>query len=191
MSLVLGHRLLATSMSWFPSMGFYLLHGILLMLLWFFFFLSHFKIFSPKPEKKENWRNQHVLKNSQRFQGCLFPACNYLFLLFTPDSFLRAWNHFRITCPTAAEYCILSRSLVLGCLEDSMSEPTGTLRNFHSETSLSCQGSCKLLNPSRIPISIQFLPVYREMKLGDLSHCLSKMPIAGSQSCLSGSSVQT
>lgn len=92
------------------------------------FFLSHFKIFSPKPENKEKWRNQHVLNNSQRLQGRLFPACNYLFLLFTPDSFICAWNHFRITCPTATEYWILRRSFMLRYLEHSVSEPTGTHR---------------------------------------------------------------
>lgn len=135
--IVLGHSIFATLMSWF-FYGFYLLHGLLLLLLCWFFF-SHFKIFLPKSEKKEKWRNQRVLNNSQRLQGCLFPACNYLFLLFTPDSFLRAWNHFRITCPTTTECCTLRRSLMLRWLEDSVSEPSGALRSFHSETSLSSQ----------------------------------------------------
>lgn len=167
-------------------LGFLFIAQVFVPIALWVFFLSHFKIFSLKPEKKEKWRNQHVLNNSQRLLGCLFPACNYLFLLFTPDSFIRAWNHFRITCPTTTEYCIVKRSLMLRGLEESVSEPRGTHRQFYSETSLSSQGRCKSLNPFRIPISVQFLPVYRELKLGDLSHCLSRMPVAGSQNCLSG-----
>lgn len=122
---VLGHKILATLISWFLSMGFlFIAQGFVAvaLLFVFFFFLSHFKISSPKAEDKEKWRNQHVLNNSQRLQGCLFPACNYSFLLFTPDSFIRAWNHFRVTCPrtTGIEYCILRRSPMLRWLEDSV-----------------------------------------------------------------------